>query len=88
MRILGSWRDHQSTKNLSVRAQLGATFCLRQRMLHFLQNLVYYMTLEVIKPADHLMQQGLRAASDMDEVSLCVFDASLANVLFVCLLFW
>ena len=48
---------------------MGPYFCLRQRMLHFLQNFVYYMTVEVIKPRDHEMQVGLASARDMDEVS-------------------
>ena len=70
MRILGSWKEHQTTKSLSVRAQMGAYFCLRQRMLHFLQNFVYYMTVEVIKPRDHEMQADMARATDMDEVML------------------
>ena len=49
-RLVGVWRDHQSLKNLqSVRGLLGRTFLLRQRMLHFLQNLLYYMSFEVIE---------------------------------------
>lgn len=69
--VLSSWRDHQSIKALSVRREMGPYFCLRQRMLHFLQNFVYYMTVEVIKPRDHEMQVGLSSARDMDEVSFC-----------------
>ena len=49
-RLVGVWRDHQALKNLqSVRGLLGRTFLLRQRMLHFLQNLLYYMSFEVIE---------------------------------------
>ena len=46
-RVLSSWMEHQSTKKVNVRVNLGASYCLRHRMLHFLQNFVYYMTLEV-----------------------------------------
>jgi len=67
-RVLASWKDHQNTKELNVRAALGASYCLRHRMLHFLQNFVYYMALEVISPRSHQLQQGLLEAQDMDEV--------------------
>ena len=33
----------------SLRGLLGPTFLLRQRMLHFVQNLLYYMSFEVIE---------------------------------------
>lgn len=66
--MLSSWRDHQCVKALNVRREMGPYFCLRQRMLHFLQNFVYYMTVEVIKPRDHELQVGLASARDMDEV--------------------
>ena len=50
-RLVGIWRDHQGMKELqSLRGSLGPTFLLRQRMLHFLQNLIYYMMLEVVEP--------------------------------------
>jgi gamma-tubulin complex component 2 len=49
-RLIGVWRDHQVLKKLdSVRGLLGPTFLLRQRMLHFVQNLIYYMSFEVIE---------------------------------------
>jgi gamma-tubulin complex component 2 len=49
-RLVGVWRDHQSLKSLhSLRGLLGRTFLLRQRMLHFVQNLLYYMSFEVIE---------------------------------------
>jgi gamma-tubulin complex component 2 len=49
-RLIGVWRDHQVLKKLdSLRGLLGPTFLLRQRMLHFVQNLIYYMTFEVIE---------------------------------------
>jgi len=50
-RLVGIWQDHQAMKELqSLRGSLGPTFLLRQRMLHFLQNLIYYMMFEVIEP--------------------------------------
>jgi Gamma tubulin complex component C-terminal len=40
-------------------------------MLHFLQNFVYYLTLEVIGPNAHEMETGLQEALDMDQVRRC-----------------
>ena len=47
-RLFSVWLDHQTIKELQLRGELGETYCLRQQMLHFLQNLVYYMMFEVI----------------------------------------
>jgi gamma-tubulin complex component 2 len=50
-RLIAVWVDHQSMKGLeSLRGIMGPTYLLRQRMLHFLQNLMYYMMFEVIQP--------------------------------------
>ena len=50
-RLVGIWQDHLAVRELqSSRGALGRTFLLRQRMLHLLQNLIYYMMLEVIEP--------------------------------------
>ena len=70
-RVLDCWRGHQSTKDLHVRGAMGPSFCLRHRMLHFLQNFVYYMTLEVINPRGHEMMTEIAAARDMDELLSC-----------------
>lgn len=60
-RLIGVWRDHQLLKKLDIlRGLLGPTFLLRQRMLHFVQNLIYYMVFEVIE--SHWMD--LRKAID------------------------
>ena len=68
LRVLSSWHHDQATKGLNVRGSLGASYCLRHRMLHFLQNFVYYMTLEVVSPRGHEMHIGMETASDMDQV--------------------
>ena len=49
-RLVRVWSDHQALKKLdAVRGLLGPTFMLRQRMLHFVQSLINYMTFEVIE---------------------------------------
>ena len=50
-RLVGTWLDHQVIKEYnSLRKDLGKTYFLRQRMLHFMQNFVHYMMFEVIEP--------------------------------------
>jgi gamma-tubulin complex component 2 len=44
----------------------GGVSCLRHRMLHFMQNFVYYITLEVIGPREHELQEALSSCEDMD----------------------
>eukprot|EP01052_Picozoa_sp_SAG31_P031682 SAG31_NODE_3383_length_4335_cov_2.093012_4_plen_75_part_00 len=39
---------------------LALSFQLRQRMLHFLHNFLYYMMFEVIEPNWHTMMERLR----------------------------
>ena len=59
-RLVGTWLDHQSMKEFqSLRHSLGPTFGLRHRMLHFIQNLVYYMMFEVIEPNWQSMEKGI-----------------------------
>ena len=59
------WRDHQLLKGLhSLRGLLGPTFLLRQRMLHFLQNLIYYMSFEVIENNWTEMRSALELSAD------------------------
>lgn len=77
--------NHQNTKELDVRATMGTSYCLRHRMLHFLQNFVYYMTLEVIGPRGHELETKLDEAEDMDVV-LDLHERFLDSCLKECLL--
>lgn len=67
-RLLYSWSSHQTSKEFNVRGALGSSFCLRHRMLHFIQNFVYYITLEVINPRSHELEEEIVQATDMDQV--------------------
>jgi len=59
-RLVTIWNDHQNLKELpSLRRLMGSTFLLRQRMLHFVQNLIYYMMLEVIEPLWSKMEAAI-----------------------------
>jgi gamma-tubulin complex component 2 len=42
---------------------MGPTYCLRQRMLHFMQNFIYYMMFEVIEPKWLDMENSIRKKS-------------------------
>ncbi|RLN57004.1 hypothetical protein BBJ28_00017668, partial [Nothophytophthora sp. Chile5] len=66
--LCDAWLNHQATKELSLRSALGPSFCLRQRMLHFQQNFVYYMMFEVISPRWHDFQQQLATAGTVDDI--------------------
>jgi gamma-tubulin complex component 2 len=63
-RLVAVWVDHQSMKGLeSLRGIMGPTYLLRQRMLHFLQNLMHYMMFEVIQPNWMKMEETLQSFS-------------------------
>ncbi|CBN79179.1 Spc97 [Ectocarpus siliculosus] len=55
-----SWREHQDTKQLELKGLMMASYQLRHRMLHFMQNLVYYMMVEVIEPHWHHFMDDLK----------------------------
>ena len=69
-RQLGAtWQLHQSTRRIAgPGGRLGRAYCLCQRMLHFLQNFMYYMTVEVIEPNWAAMDVAIRGSATIDEV--------------------
>uniref|UniRef100_A0ABI0P0P2 Gamma-tubulin complex component n=1 Tax=Bos taurus TaxID=9913 RepID=A0ABI0P0P2_BOVIN len=48
--------------------RFAGAFTLRQRMLNFVQNVQYYMMLEVVEPTWHVLEKSLRSASTIDDV--------------------
>lgn len=85
LRVLDSWKDHQGTKEFGLRGEMGPSYCLRHRMLHFLQNFVYYMTIEVFTPRSHEMESAMSQARNMDDV-LHLHEVFLDTCLKECLL--
>eukprot|EP00590_Aulacoseira_subarctica_P005031 CAMPEP_0172433114 /NCGR_PEP_ID=MMETSP1064-20121228/66554_1 /TAXON_ID=202472 /ORGANISM="Aulacoseira subarctica , Strain CCAP 1002/5" /LENGTH=468 /DNA_ID=CAMNT_0013180847 /DNA_START=401 /DNA_END=1804 /DNA_ORIENTATION=+ len=67
-RLFGTWLDHQILKEFEIRSLLGETYCLRQRMLHLMQNLVYYMMFEVIEPQWHKLMDGIANVRTVDDL--------------------
>eukprot|EP00501_MAST-03F_sp_TOSAG23-6_P000895 GSMAST32.ASY1.ANO1.931.1 assembled CDS len=89
-----AWVHQHTAKELSVQVAMRVSYCLRQRMLHFVQNLVYYVTVEVLEPRWHEMKQKLRKASTVDEVlsyhndflDCCLKESLLTNPVLIRLL--
>ena len=48
----------------SLRSACSPTFSLRRRMLHFIQNLVYYLKFDVIEPAWRELESKLAATKE------------------------
>ena len=84
-RLFSTWLDHQMVKELNLRGLLGRTYCLRQRMLHFLQNFVYYMMFEVIEPRWVEFENNLLASKNIDE-AMYVHEEFQHTVMKECLL--
>jgi len=80
-----TWLQHQSTKELQVRAALHKSFALRYRMLSFWQNLSYYFTAEVLEPNFCELMGQLAKVVTVDEV-LYFHNACLDKCLRECLL--
>jgi gamma-tubulin complex component 2 len=69
--LLHTWLDHQECKELALGSIMVPTFRLRQRMLHFMQNFVYYMCFEVIEPRWHELEAALQRVGTVDDVLQC-----------------
>jgi gamma-tubulin complex component 2 len=80
-----TWLIHQSTKELDLRSAFASSYCLRQRMLHFWQNLMYYMMVEVLEPNWHSFEEAMKSVTTVDEV-LQHQNAFLEKCLHECLL--
>ena len=66
--INNCWKDHMLLKEVSNNGLFKQTHCLRQRMLHFISNFVYYITLEVISPQWSQMSRSISEATTVDQV--------------------
>jgi len=80
-----SWMLHQSIKELNVQRHFIASYILRNRMLHFIKNFVYYMTVEVLEPNFHKFKQNLTKIKTIDDV-LVLHNNFLDECLKECLL--
>ena len=59
-RLCACWANHQQLKGFNLHDIFVVPFTLRRRMLYFVQNLIYYMTVEVLEPTWHVMESKLQ----------------------------
>uniref|UniRef100_A0A1A9VWY4 Gamma-tubulin complex component n=1 Tax=Glossina austeni TaxID=7395 RepID=A0A1A9VWY4_GLOAU len=64
------WKENSIAKKFSPQAAelYRSAFTLRQRMMNAVQNLEYYMMVEVIEPNWHLFIQNMNKVENVDEV--------------------
>ena len=67
--LCSTWQDQQITKQLDLGRAMARSYALRQRMLHFVQNLIYYITVEVLEPRWHSLIVDIKKAGTVDDVS-------------------
>jgi len=60
--------DHQNTKELGLDTSFSPSYSLRQRMLHFCRDYIYYATVEVLEPQSHSFLVSLEQAETVDDV--------------------
>lgn len=84
-RLCDAWLHHQVSKDLKLGDALRSSYSLRQKMLHFQQNLGYFMIFEVVSPRWHDLAAKVRSASTVDEI-LAYHQDFLDNCLKECLL--
>ncbi|XP_017491550.1 PREDICTED: gamma-tubulin complex component 2 homolog isoform X4 [Rhagoletis zephyria] len=64
------WKENSIAKKFSPQAAelYRSAFTLRQRMMNAVQNLEYYMMIEVIEPNWHIFIQNMNKVENVDEV--------------------
>eukprot|EP00930_Biecheleria_cincta_P084725 TRINITY_DN74174_c0_g1_i1.p1 TRINITY_DN74174_c0_g1~~TRINITY_DN74174_c0_g1_i1.p1 ORF type:complete len:871 (+),score=154.33 TRINITY_DN74174_c0_g1_i1:94-2613(+) len=67
-KLVEVWVDHQYTKELGLDSTFSPYYSLRQRMLHFCRDYIYYATVEVLEPQSHRFLSSLREADTIDDV--------------------
>ncbi|CAE7256707.1 spc97 [Symbiodinium sp. CCMP2592] len=70
-KLVEVWVDHQCTKELGLDSSFSPYYSLRQRMLHFCRDYIYYVTVEVLEPKSHEFLATLRQAETIDDVLHC-----------------
>lgn len=67
-KLVEVWVDHQYTKELGLDSSFSPYYSLRQRMLHFCRDYIYYATVEVLEPQSHEFLASLSGAETIDDV--------------------
>ena len=65
------WRDNKVAKLYALKAITGyaEAFALRQKMLHFVQNLSFFMTVEVIEPNFQSFLEKINTYTQLDHMA-------------------
>lgn len=81
------WKDNNNTKKFApdTAEQYRSAFTLRQRMMNAIQNIEYYMMIEVIEPTWHTFVEKIGCVENVDEV-LSVHQDFLDDCLHNCML--
>lgn len=86
--LCGTWQVHQATRGLRfIGSPMPRSYVLCQRMLHFTQTFVHYLTFEVIEPNWHVMHGKVLTVKSIDEV-IAQHDYFLDKCLKECVLLW
>ena len=83
------WITHKVVRGYSFPTSqwYNKAFALRHRMLNFVQNLLYYITVEVLEPSWHLFVDKIRKVDNVDQVisthmellNVCMKEAMLTD---------
>lgn len=81
------WKSNNNAKKFTPNAAelYRSAFTLRQRMMNAVQNIGYYMMIEVIEPNWHHFLQNMKKVENVDEV-LAVHQDFLDSCLKNCML--
>eukprot|EP00826_Nyctotherus_ovalis_P045697 TRINITY_DN5083_c0_g2_i7.p1 TRINITY_DN5083_c0_g2~~TRINITY_DN5083_c0_g2_i7.p1 ORF type:complete len:820 (+),score=264.02 TRINITY_DN5083_c0_g2_i7:423-2882(+) len=85
MQLENLWKLHQTTKELPLQSYFMETYLLRNRMLHFCKNFLYYVMADVLEPKWHKFKAKLPSMKSLDEV-LTLHNQFLDECLKECLL--
>ena len=86
--LAATWQLHQSTRCIAgPGGKLGRAYCLCSRMLHFMQNFMYYVSVEVIEPNWAILEASLAAAPTVDAV-MEAHDKFLDSIMKEGMMFW
>ncbi len=82
----GCWRNHAQVKGSKrgLRGQFVRSFALRNRMLQFVRNMLYYTLADVLEPNWRRLTAGIGKAGTLDEIiqaHSAFLDASLRECL-------
>merc|ERR1711972_1160183 len=67
-KLVDVWVEHQYTKELGLETNFHPSYSLRQRMLHFCRDYIYYATVEVLEPQSHRFLASINQANTIDDI--------------------